>query len=350
MKSLLPTITLRDIAEKSGVSITTASRILNHRETGIPIRDETRTRVLNIASELGYKPNLLARGLRGSRSSLLGVIARDIADPFHMLVLRGINEAANKRAYRLFLGHVDYSPDVAMAYSSMFEQSHADGIILLGDIEGDEVALQQLAQQHRYLVGVSDRVARRLIPGVYADSVKGTLLALDHLWGLGHRRIICISDPRIYDERLRVEVYRKFMREHNVEKNIRVYLTQQEPQPSLKLGMEIFAGMINSERPTAIYAASDTIAIGILQAAYQSGIKIPDQVSIVGFDNIEFTEYTVPPLTTVSQRGIEMGQTAANLLIDMIEQERASDQVQDIVFEPTLVIRQSTARLKKTRR
>lgn len=343
MKPPLPNVTLRDIAAKSGVSITTASRILNHRETGIPIRDETRQRVLTIATELGYKPNLLARGLRGSRSSLLGVIARDIADPFHTLVLRGINEAANQRGYRLFLGHVDYQPDLAMAYSSMFEQSHADGIILIGDIEGDEAALQQLAKQHRYIVGVTDRVARRLIPGVYADSVTGTLLALEHLWALGHRSIICISDPRIYDERLRVEVYRKFMRERGVEDKIRVYLTLQEPQPSLKLGMEIFAGFVNSERPTAIYAASDTIAIGILQAAYQSGIRIPDQVSIVGFDNIEFTEYTVPPLTTVSQRGIEMGQTAANLLIDMIGQQRESSNVDDIVLSPTLVIRQSTA-------
>lgn len=343
MKSPTHTITLRDIAAKSGVSITTASRILNHRETGVPIREETRQRVLTIASELGYKPNLLARGLRGSRSSLLGVIARDISDPFHTLVLRGINEAANQRGYRLFLGHVDYQPDLAMAYGSMFEQSHADGIILIGDIEGDEAALRQLAKQHNYIVGVTDRVARRLVPGVYADSVAGTRLALDHLWGLGHRSIICVSDPRIYDERLRVEVYRKFMREHGVAEKIRVYLTMQEPQPSLKLGMEIFGDPAKGERPTAIYAASDTIAIGILQAAYQSGVKIPDQVSIVGFDNIEFTEYTVPPLTTVSQRGIEMGQTAANLLIDMIEQQRESGNVDDIVLSPSLVVRESTA-------
>lgn len=340
MKVHAPPITLRDIAEKSGVSITTASRILNHRESGIPIRETTRQRVLGIATELGYKPNLLARGLRGSPSSLLGVIARDIADPFHTLVLRGINEAANLRGYRLFLGHVDYRPDIALAYGSMFEQSHADGILLLGDIEGDEAALAQLAKQHNYIVGVSDRVARRLVPGVYSDSVAGTRLALDHLWGLGHRSIICISDPRIYDERLRADVYTTFMQEHGAGEQARVYLIVQEPQPSLKLGMELFAEA--SERPTAIYAASDSIAIGILQAAYQSGIKIPDQVSIVGFDNIEFTEYTVPPLTTVNQRGIEMGQTAANLLMDMIEQDRTSAEVEDIVLEPTLVVRSST--------
>ena len=138
MKPYGASTTLRDVAEKSRVSINTASRILNRRETGIPIREATRQRVLEVAAELGYKPNLLARGLRGSRSSLVGVIARDIADPFHALVLRGINEAANRRAYRLFLGHVNYQPDVALAYGSMFEESHADGIILIGDLEGDD--------------------------------------------------------------------------------------------------------------------------------------------------------------------------------------------------------------------
>jgi LacI family transcriptional regulator len=343
MKPNRTSATLRDIAEQSGVSITTASRILNHRETGIPIREETRLRVLRVATDLGYKPNLLARGLRGSRSSLLGAIARDIADPFHTLVLRGINEAATRRGYRLFLGHVDYQPDVALAYGSMFEQSHADGIILIGDLEGDEAALEVFARQHRYVVGVSDRVARRRVPGVYADSVIGTRLALEHLWSLGHRAIICISDPRIFDERRRIEVYEEFMRAQGRAEAVRVYLTSQEPEPSLQLGLELFAGFGDAARPTAIYAASDTIAIGILQAAYQSGVKIPDDVSVIGYDDIEFTDFTVPPLTTISQRGIVMGKTAGNLLMDMIEQDRSGEEVEDVVLAPELVVRRSTA-------
>lgn len=336
-------VTLRDIAARAGVSITTASRILNARETGIPIRDDTRQRVLAVAAELGYKPNLLARGLRGSRSSLVGVIARDIADPFHALVLRGIHEGATQRGYRLFLGHVNYKPDAALAYSSMFERSHADGIILIGDLEGDEAALEILAQQHRYIVGVTDRVARRLIPGVYADSVAGTQLALEHLWGLGHRRIACISDPRIYDERQRVEVYQDFMNAHDAAALIRVYTTDQDPKPSFALGMQLFAAPAASIRPTAIYAASDTIAIGILQAAHQSGIRVPHDISVVGYDNIAFTEFTIPPLTTIDQLGIRMGEAAAQLLIEMIEQDRSSSEVEDIVLAPELVIRQSTA-------
>lgn len=343
MKPKTTSTTLRDIAVKSGVSITTASRILNDRATGIPIRDTTRQRVLAAAKELGYQPNLLARGLRGSRSSLLGIIARDIADPFHTLVLHGIHKGATQRGYRLFLGHVNYKPDDAVAYGSMFERSHADGIILIGDLQGDEEALGILAQQHRYLVGVTDRIARRLIPGVYSDNVAGTRLALEHLWDLGHRRIVCISDPRIYDEQQRIEVYQEFMRERGGAEWMRVYLTEQEPEPSFCVGMELFAAAAADERPTAIYAASDTIAIGILQAAYQSGVRVPHDISVVGYDNIAFTEFTIPPLTTVSQLGVEMGQTAVQLVIEMIEQDKNSSMVQDIVFAPELVIRQSTA-------
>ncbi|MCL4297413.1 MAG: LacI family transcriptional regulator [Anaerolineae bacterium] len=343
MKSLPTAVTLKDVAEKSGVSITTASRILNNRESGLPIREQTRQRVLTTAAELGYKPNLLARGLRGSNSSLIGVIARDISDPFHIKVLRGINDAAAKRSYRLFLGHVDYQSDVAIAYASMFEQSHADGIIVIGDIEGDEAVIEVLMAQHRYIVGATDRIARRQFPGVYIDNVLGTRLALDHLWNLGHRNIICVSYPDIEDGSLRADVYRQFMQDHGAGDKVRVCLTSQDLEPSYQMGREIFADFNAPGRPTAIFAASDAIAIGLLQAAFQTGMSVPAQVSIVGFDNLDITPFTIPPLTTISQSGLEMGRTAANLLLDMIEQNQTSSEVDDVILRPTLLVRQSTA-------
>lgn len=334
-------MTLRDVAERSGVSITTVSRILNGRETGVPIREETRNRVMAVAAELGYKPNLLARGLRGSRSSLLGVIARDIADPFHIQILHGINAVSQERDYRLFLGHVDYRPDVALTYGSMFERSHADGIIVIGDLQGGDAALDVIAQQHRHVLGVTDRTARRQIPGVYGDSVAGTRLALEHLWELGHRSIICVSDDRTNDGRLRIDLYERFMRERGGGDRIQVFITDQEPVPALELGRRIFAGFGPSS-PTAIYATSDTTAIGLMQAAFQAGVRIPDRLSIVGFDDIDFAAFTIPPLTTVSQSGLEMGRVAAELLFDMVEKGRIRSEVSDVVLAPSLVIRGST--------
>jgi len=343
MRPIPAAVTLKDIAEKSGVSITTVSRILNNRESGIPIREETRQRVMAVAAELGYKPNLLARGLRGSRSSLLGVIARDISDPFHIQVLRGINDVATQRGYRLFLGHVDYQSDMAITYGSMFEQYHADGIILIGDIEGDETAIEVLMAQHHFVVGVTDRTQRRQFPGVYIDNLLGSQLALDHLWNLGHRNIICVSYPHIEDGALRVDLYRRYMQERGAGDMIQVFLTPQELELSYQMGRQIFAGFNRPDRPTAIFAASDAIAIGLLQAAYQAGITVPDQVSIVGFDNLDITPFTIPPLTTISQAGLEMGQITANLLLDMIEQNRDRSEVEDVMLRPTLIIRQSTA-------
>jgi DNA-binding LacI/PurR family transcriptional regulator len=349
-------VTLRDVAKRSGVSVTTASRILNGRESGVPIREETRARVHTAAADLGYKPNLLARGLRGSRSSLIGVIARDVSDPFHIQVLQGVNEVTRARDFRLFLGHVDYRPDVALTYGSMFERSHADGILVLGDLADGDKAFSDLTVQHRFVVGVSDRTARGPFPGVYSDSVTGTALALEHLWSLGHRRIICVSDPGTEDQRLRALLYRRFMTDRGLDDAIVAYeVSQPDPGPSYQLGRRLFAAGVEGVAgvagandvghtiPTAIYATSDTIAIGLMQAAYQERVVVPDDVSIVGFDNLDIAAYTIPPLTTVSQAGVDLGRTAASLLLDMIETERSGDEVEDIVLQPTLVIRESTA-------
>jgi len=344
MKPAIGSVTLRDVAEKANVSITTVSRILNGRVTGVPVREETRERILAAASELGYRPNLLARALRGSRSSLLGIIARDVSDPFHVQVLRGINAAARERDYRLFLGHVDYRPDVAAVYGSMFEQSHADGIIVMGDIQGGDAALDDLAERHLYVVGVSDRIERRRVPGVYVDNVAGTRLAMDHLWNLGHRTIVCVTDQRTADGPLRAEVYQDYMQERGVGERARVYFaTQPDPQPSYRLGRELFGHFDRPTRPTAVFAASDTMAIGLMQAAFQAGVAMPEQLSIVGFDDIDIAAFTIPPLTTVSQSGVEMGSIAANMVFDMIEHETPGSDTKDVIVSPTLVVRQSTA-------
>ena len=336
-------VTIKDIAQRAAVSTTTVSRILNGRKSGLPIREETRQNVLSIAAELGYKPNIMARALRGSRSSLIGVLAQNITSLFHSQILRGLNDVAVKRAYRVFLGHVQQQVEVAVDYGSMFEQYHADGILIVGELAGDEEALETLLHQHRYVVGISDRISRRTFPGVYADSVVGTRLAMDHLWSLGHRNILYVADPRLQDARLRAEVYEHYMGAHDAGENIRVIHTSRSFQASYETGMDIFANLAALNHPTAISAATDAIAIGLLEAAYQSRISVPDQISIVGFDDIDIAPFTIPPLTTVRQSGFEMGQAAATLLLDMIEQHLDSATIEDVVLAPSLVVRQSSA-------
>jgi LacI family transcriptional regulator len=226
----------------------------------------------------------------------------------------------------------------------MFEQSHADGILMMGDIRGGDAAIDELADRHDHVVGVSDRVGPRRVPGVYVDNERGTILALEHLWELGHRSIVCVADERMADGPFRARVYERFMRERGLADRARVYFTTQpDPEPSYRLGRELFAHFDRPSRPTAIYAASDTIAIGLLQAAFQARVVVPDQLSIVGFDDIDIASFTIPPLTTISQSGVEMGRIAADLLLDMIERGEPSHRVEDVIVAPTLVVRQSTA-------
>ena len=142
--------------------------------------------------------------------------------------------------------------------------------------QGGDAAIDDLADRHEHVVGVSDRVGPRRVPGVYVDNERGTLLALEHLWELGHRSIICVADERMADGPLRAAVYERFMREHGVAERARVYFTTQpDPEPSYRLGRELFAHFDRPSRPTAVFAASDTIAIGLLQAAFQARSRRP---------------------------------------------------------------------------
>jgi len=335
-------VTLKDIADRAGVSITTVSRVLNRRESAVQIREETRRRIFAIAEEMGYRPNLMARALRGSKSLLIGVLAQNITSLFHSQIIVGLNEAAVERGYRVFLGHVQRAVNIAIDYSSMFEQSHADGILIIGELTGDRDAFDVLARQHRHIVTISDRLTDHNFPGVYSDSALGTQLAMDHLWSLGHQQIICMTDTSLQDGKLRAEAYERYMHEHGAGDAVRIIYTSRSFQSSLETGRLFFAERGGELKPTAVFAATDSIAIGLLQAAFQSRIIIPDQMSIIGFDDIDFAAFTVPPLTTVRQAGIQMGYVGANLLIDMIEQERDSSKVEDIILKPSLVVREST--------
>jgi LacI family transcriptional regulator len=335
-------VTLKDIADQAGVSITTVSRVLNGRESGVQIREETRQRIFSIAAELKYRPNSIARALRGDQSFLLGVLAQNITSLFHSQIIAGLNQAAVEHGYRVFLGHVQRAVDVALDYGSMFEQSHADGILIIGELSGNQEVFDALARQHRYIVTISDRSTDRQFPGVYSDSTIGVQIVMDHLWELGHRRIVCMTDTSLQEGKLRAEAYHQYMQEHSVGDDAQIIVTARSFQSSFETGHKFFAQNRGEPKPTAIFAATDSIAIGLLQAAFQSGITIPDQLSIIGFDDIDFAAFTVPPLTTVRQSGIQMGHVGASLLIKMIEQGRDSSSVQDVILTPTLIVRQST--------
>lgn len=338
--------TIRDVAKQAGVSQSTVSRVLNSSKTQIPISQETRQRVQKIVDELGYRPHPGARSLSGTGTGLLGVIMRDIDDPFFAVLIDVISHFAKEQGYELVLGNAKGDPEKALALRDrMFDPRHCDGLLLCGDLREsleDQTFLALMGRDHR-LVSVS-RGSTHLIQGMAAVSIdnhKGALLALDYLFQLGHRRIACQDVGRGGDIRERLEVYRAFMQER----------LGGVPEEYIQVTQNDLGGGYDATRrllslpvpPTAIFAMDDMMAIGALGAVADMGRIVPENLSIVGFDDIKVSAFVRPALTTVRQPIEELGRKAVELLLTMIASEAPCDPCSRLVLEPELIIRDSCA-------
>jgi len=338
--------TIRDVAKKAGVSQSTVSRVLNSSKTQIPISEETRQRVQKIVDELGYRPHPGARSLSGTKTGLLGVIMRDIDDPFFAVLIDVISHFAKEQGYELVLGNAKGDPEKAIALRDrMLDPRHCDGLLLCGDLREsleDQSFLAHMGRDHR-LVSVA-RGSTHLVQGMAAVSIdnnKGALIALDYLFQLGHRRIACQDVGRVGDIRERLEVYKAFMQER----------LDGIPAGYIQAAQNDCGGGYESTRrllslpvpPTAIFAMDDMMAIGALGAAADLGWAVPKDLSIVGFDDINVSAFIRPALTTVRQPIEELGRKAVELLLTMIASETSCDPCYQLVLEPELIIRESCA-------
>lgn len=340
------TATIRDVAMQAGVSQSTVSRVLNGLETQIPISQETRERVFRIADELGYRPHPGARSLSGRGTGLLGLITREINDPFFAELIEVVSNAAKEQGYDLVLGNAKSDPENALALRDrMLDPRYCDGLLLCGDLREspeDHTFLDKMGRDHR-LVSVS-RGSQHLVhntPSLGIDNRKGVFLALDYVAQLGHKRIACLDVGRVGDLWERLETYREFMRDRFGE----------IPDEYIQLSENSYRGGYNAAKtllslavpPTAIFAMDDTMAIGALAAAEDMGWAVPADLSIVGFDDLEVGAYVRPALTTVRQPMEELGRKAVELLLMMTDGDAPSDPGPRLLLEPKLIIRDSCA-------
>ena len=338
------TITIRDVAEQAGVSQSTVSRVLNSKDTQIPISDETRQRVLRAAEEMGYRPHPGARSLSGRSTGLIGIITREINDPFFAELIDVISNVAKEKGYDLVLGNARREPENALALRDrMLDPRHCDGLLLCGDLREsaeDHSFLDRMGRDHP-LVSVS-RGHRHLVrstPSVDIDNRKGARLALDHLARLGHQRIACMDVGRLGDLWERLEAYREFM-EDSVHGVLEDYI--QPTENSYEGGYRATRRLLSLPTPpTAIFAMDDTMAIGVLGGAYDMGWAVPADLSIVGFDDMGAAAYARPALTTIRQPMAELGSKAVELLLAMIEREELCEPCPRLVLEPELIVRDS---------
>jgi LacI family transcriptional regulator len=305
--------TIREVAKAAGVSSTTVSHVINGTRF---VSEGVRVRVLTAMHALGYQHNVLARSLRRGETRTIGLILPDSANPFFAKVGRGIEAAAFDRAYSVVLCNSEGNLAREEHYTEVLTQKQVDGIIFVaaGDRTG---SLSLLLDRGVPSVLIDRDLPDAKVDAVLADNRQGGYLATRHLLALGHRRIACISGPsNISPSADRVTGYRQALADAGLPVDETLIL---RGDFHLESGWAAASELLRRPAPpTAIFACNDLMAIGVIRAAADLARRIPEELAVVGFDDIELAAYCVPPLTTVLQPTTGMGRRAVQLLIDRI--------------------------------
>ena len=337
-----PVSTMRDIARVAGVSQSTVSRVLNDAPTRVPIAADTRERVMVAARELGYRPNPHARSLRGASTMLIGAVVRDFSDPFFASVIEALAVQAMARGYNIVLGHAHGRVDEGIALTSVLETRHTDAIVMLGDMQDQPRLLDDLRHSDVPVVATWQGTSPLEFPTVDVDERAGIIAGLEHLIGLGHERIAFVSGRLPGDNWQRLDAFNEFMgaRFGGVPE---AYI--QSVDNSLAGGESALRALFDlAEPPTAVMTSTDLVAVGVLHAAYSLGRTVPDELSVVGFDDLLLAAHTVPALTTLRMPIAEIVNESVELAIGFARDPARSRAPRTTVFKPTLVVRQSTSR------
>jgi DNA-binding LacI/PurR family transcriptional regulator len=339
--------TMKDIAKAAGVAQSTVSRILNETPLLVPISQGTRDRVLTAAAELDYRPNPHARGLRGAPTMLLGAIVRDVTDPFFAGAIDALSLEARRCGYSVVLGHAREQADEALALAAILEARQCDGIVIVGDLRNQPRLLRDLESVHLHVpvVALWHGARHDGFLTVNVDNRHGVAAAMRHLTRLGHRRIAFVGDPVLGDIKERQAAYEEHLASLKIEVPPEYIQHVRNTFAGGTAAFETLAALATP--PTAVAASTDVLAIGVLHAASARGLGLPDEFSVVGFDDIPFSSVTVPPLTTVRMPVEKMVQAAVAMAVDRKLRNAAGTPRGYRTFRPTLVVRGSTARASR---
>jgi|SRR6187402_106522 len=340
--------TLADVARLAGVVAMTASRAIN--SSGY-VSDDVRKRVQKAAAKLNYRPNMLARQLKGRRLNAIGILLPDIANPFSTELIGGVKEVFDAEGYTTFIATSNRSVEQENASLQSFIDHRVDGLVVAtrGTSMGDGI-LCDIASQNIPLVTIGRPVRSPKIDSVTANHYQGAFDAVKHLIGLGHTRIGFIGvAPQDGKLLRRYEGYVAALREARI-KPEKQYTVGPADAPAFATQEDGYEGLLQLARlsrpPTAIFARNDFAAIGALHAAHTLGLSIPGDMAIAGFDNIPLAAFTRPPLTTVEQPIALQGRTAARFLLDRIRGDAVRSR--QTMMECRLVVRESTDKSSKS--
>lgn len=336
MEPMTKSITIHDIARKAGVSPSTVSRVINNNT---PVAEEKRRRVLAAVSSLGYRPSALAQSLARGRSGVAGVLTQDIASPFYGEILKGIEQGLGGSGYHPMVASGNWRGDDERDALELLRSRQVDALIVMGGQLADEHLHRAAEQTPLVVVG-------RLVAGLEAqclrvDDRRGAYRATQYLIELGHRRIAHITGHLgHHDSTERRAGYLEALADAGIPSDPQLMV---EGDFSEKSGLLATDELLRrSARLTAIFAANDQIAYGARLALFRRGIRVPDDVSLVGFDDQPGSAYTIPPLTTVRQPTVEMGRAAAHAVCSLLDGAPLALPI----FATTLIIRESATMLR----
>jgi LacI family transcriptional regulator len=334
-------ITIKDVAQHAQVSVTTVSHVINGTRF---VSEAARLRVQQAIAALNYVPSALARSLKSSRTHTVGMMIPNNSNPYFAEIIRGIEDTCFEAGFNVILCNSDDDPHKQAQYVRVLSEKQVDGLIVLSS-GGDPELIATLRS-----AGMPQVVVDREIDDLAADLVEvnhelGGYLATRHLLELGHRRIACIAGPQaLSPARQRVQGYHRALTEVGLRVDDKLLRSADFTSAG---GHEAMSSLLRmrQRRPSAVFASNDLMAIGAVCAAAEAGLRIPEDLSVIGFDDIALAAYCNPPLTTVVQPKHQTGALAARLLLERIAQR--DKPLRREILQPALCLRRSTAACKE---
>ncbi|MCB5951339.1 substrate-binding domain-containing protein [Enterococcus sp. BWT-B8] len=330
-------LTIREVAELAGVSVTTVSQILNNK--GSRFSKETREKVLEIVEKHQYKPDFFASNIITRHSKTIGMIVPDVTDFFFSKIIEGVETYLNSLGYMILLCNSKHSEEEETKYVSELLHRSVDGIILATpNILPEDHVLHRHLQSSFPVVLIDRGINTRDQGQLLIEEYEGACQAMESLIAKGHRHIGMLKESQGYYKLTeRVTAYRDTLEKHEIAIT-EAYI--QSGELTLKGGYQAAKEVLKNKEITAIFCGNDEMAIGAYQAVFEKGLRIPEDISIIGFDGLEISKYLTPTLTTVYQPAFDIGYFAAKFLVDAIHGE--GEKMPNKIFEATFIERNST--------
>jgi DNA-binding LacI/PurR family transcriptional regulator len=332
-----------DVAKHAKVSKTTVSRVLNGNYAHTT--EATRNRVLQAIKELDYRPNALAKGLKSMKTNVIGIMLSNLKNPFWSTVLEGVEDTCHDLGYNLMICNSNENPDMEEEYIKEFQMRQVDGMITNPTCRNTQI-YEKLARENYPLVVVNRRIPDLNLNNVFVDNVKGAYIAVNHLLKNGRKKVaVCVyKNPYVSTWKERLEGYQKALISNGLTSDDCILLeieqrgdTQKE---SIMRLMSKFPGI------DAIFSTNNMITLEVVGAIKEMGMRIPEDIAVVSYDETIWAKHLDPPITTIKQPGYRMGQMAAQHLIELIN-ATSKLEPKTVMLEPELIVRMSCGAIPK---